>query len=87
MARYFQVMCKILILILATCSEFGSTKYAIKIAPFNKNKKKNQAAFMINHEKNYYKIRFNAFRVDHDGLEQMKLFMCRNTPLPQVFEP
>lgn len=78
----FQVQDLISPWIVATCSTFGSTEYAIKIAPFNKNKKKNQASFMINHEQTFYRIRFLAFQKDHDGLVSIVQVMIRDTPFP-----
>ena len=37
------------------------------MAAVSKTKKKNQAAFMISHERIIYRVRLNAFRKDSDG--------------------
>ena len=52
---------------IATCSVLGEKEYALKMAAVSKTKKKNQAAFMISHERIIYRVRLNAFRKDIDG--------------------
>lgn len=69
MELYMQVIQITTFLILASCSVLGSKEFAVKIAPVNKNRKKNQPAYLISHECTFYRVRLLAFMKDNDGTE------------------
>ncbi|KAK8810903.1 hypothetical protein WA556_003986, partial [Blastocystis sp. ATCC 50177/Nand II] len=49
----------------AVCDSLGNVEYALKVAPISKNKKKNQAAILIQHERTIQRIRLDSFRKDY----------------------
>ena len=72
-------------LIIASTNTLGSKEFAIKIAPVNKNRKKNQAAFLISHECTFYRVRFLAFMKDNEGFWMNSGIMYRNSSFSSKF--
>ena len=68
----------------AVCSSLGSKEYALKVAPVNKNKRKNQAAIMISHEGMIQRIRLNAFMKNYNGSCPFTRFTPRSVPLSAI---
>ena len=57
---------------LVVCDDLGSTEYALKVAPIQKQASKNKLALLLVHEISYLRTRLQAFRKDYDGIELIR---------------